>query len=175
MSEAGLHVARALKYAQLADALRAQPQRRLDDARSGMWVRALEEERQADAHLTAAAALRARYEERCAGVATEDVQMSRLQRLARGGEPRKDGVVVFLPASAGPADRLVEALRCHQAWVRLGEAEGDQCPLEITGVDLVAYGDDTGVSVEITVSDPALDGELQRRAKVVIETGHHPR
>ena len=175
LSAAGQHAARAAKYAQLADALRNQPQRRYDDPRTGLWVRAMDEERQADAHVAAAAALEAEARDRCAGFSPEDAQVSVLQRLAQGGEARPDGVIVYLPVSAGPADRLVGALRCHQAWMRLGQAAGDQCPLEITGVDLVAYGDDTGVSVELVVADPALVPELQRRARVVVETGQHRR
>jgi hypothetical protein len=102
LSAAGQHAARAAKYAQLADALRNQPQRRYDDPRTGLWVRAIDEERQADAHVAAAAALEAEARDRCAGFSPEDAQVSVLQRLAQGGEARPDGVIVYLPGQRRP-------------------------------------------------------------------------
>lgn len=170
---ARLHAARAAELARVSDALREQPKKWKDDPKTGLWFRSLDEEQQADAHLEAAARLQADYQERCAGLSRDEITISPLQQFSTGGMAKPDGVIVFLAPAAGPADRLLRALRCHQAWMRLGEAQRDECPLELAGIDLVTYGDRTGISVEIAIQDPAQVGELQRRAQHVIETGHH--
>lgn len=172
---ARLHAARAAELQRISDALGQQPIEWKNEPRSGMWFRALAEERQADLHLEAAAALEAEFHDRCAGLTQDQISLSPLQRFATGGSPKGDGMIVFLTPEAGPADRLLHELRCHQAWMKLGEAQKDECPLELRGLDLVAYGDASGISVELAVQDPALVAELQRRTRTVIETGQHAR
>jgi len=170
---ARLHAARAAELGRVSDALGEQPIKWKDDPKTGLWFRALEEERRADAHLAAAAQLDADYRERCAGLSRDVLEISPLQRFSTGGMPKADGVIVFLAPAAGPPERLLRELRCHQAWMKLGEAKTDECPLELVGIDLTAYGDSTGISVEIVVQNPARVAELQRRAEYVIETGRH--
>lgn len=170
---ARLHAMRAAELARISDGLREEPRTWKDDPKTGMWFRSLDEEHQAKLHLVAAERLEADYQERCAGLPRDEITISPLQRFSTGGMPKADGVIVFLTPAAGPPERLLRALRCHQAWMRLGEAEHDECPLELAGIDLVTYGDRTGISVEITMQDPAAVAELQRRAEHVIETGRH--
>lgn len=171
---ATLHAARAAELARLSDALGGGQREKLDDPATGLWFRSLEEERQAHEHLVEAAALHTEFEERCGALAPAQIVVSPLQRSSIGWLRKPDGIVVLLATEAGPPERLLQELRCHRAWMRLGEAAEDKCPLELPGIDLVAYGDRTGISVEITLSDPALVAELQRRTEHVIATKQHP-
>ncbi|MFN0250208.1 MAG: hypothetical protein ACKV2T_25210 [Kofleriaceae bacterium] len=168
-----LHAARAAELARISDALGEQPIKWKDDPKTGLWFRSLSEERQADAHLAIAAQLETDFRERCGDLPRELVEVSPLQRFSTGGMPKPNGVIVFLEPAAGPPERLLRELRCHQAWMKLGEAPAAECALEIVGIDLTAYGDATGISVEIATQDPASVAELQRRTQHVIETGRH--
>jgi hypothetical protein len=170
---AKLHAARAAELARVSDALGEQPVKWKNDPKTGLWFRSLNEERAADAHLAAAGRLEGDVRERCGDLPRDVVEISPLQRFSTGGIPKADGIIVFLDPAAGPPERLLRELRCHQAWMKLGEAPDDKCPLEIVDIDLTAYGDGTGISVEIATQDPGSVAELQRRAQHVIETGHH--
>lgn len=145
-----------------------------DDPRAGLWYRrwdtAEEEKRAAEGHRNAAADLHARYEEACGDAPLAEVAISPLQRHGIGGSNLDDGVVVFLDPEAGRPEELLRAIRCHRAWMMLGERGMEDCPLDLAGIRVVAHGDPTGVSVEITVPDPALVPELQRRAAKDLET-----
>jgi hypothetical protein len=171
---AALHAARAAELARLSDGLGGPRADRGDEA-SGLWFRSLEEERLADEHRSEAAVLQSAFEDRCARLSPSEIVTSPLQRWSVGWLPKSDGIVVLLSPDAGAPGRLLEELRCHRAWVRLGEVPDDKCPLELPDIDLVAYGDKTGISVEITLENPALVGELQRRTVYVVETKRHPR
>lgn len=168
------HAARAAELARISDALGVKPQEWKNEPKTGLWFRSLAEERLADAHVASAEQLEATARERCADLPREVAEVSPLQRFSTGGTPKPDGIIVFLSPAAGPPEQLLRELRCHQAWMKLGAAPSDQCPLELAGIDLTAYGDATGISVEISTQDPAAVAELQRRAKHVIETGNHP-
>lgn len=170
---AKLHAARAAELARVSDALGEQPIKWKDDPKTGLWFRSLTEEREADAHLAEAARLEGHVRDRCADLPREVVEVSPLLRFSTGGIPKADGIIVFLDPAAGPPERLLRELRCHQAWMKLGEAPNDECPLEIVGIDLTAYGDAAGISVEIATQDPGSVAELQRRVRHVIETGRH--
>jgi len=170
---ASLHAARAAELARVSDGLGAQPIKWKGDLKTTLWFRSLNEERKADAHLASAALLEADFHERCGDLPRDVVSVSPLQRFSTGGMPKADGMIVFLEPAAGPPERLLQELRCHQAWMKLGEAPSDECPLEMVGIDLIAYGDATGISVEIAAQGPGSVAELQRRAQHVIETGRH--
>jgi hypothetical protein len=75
----------------------------------------------------------------------------------------------MLASQAGPPDRLMAAMHCHRAWMMLGEAGMEDCPLDLDGLAIETYGDETGISVEITVRNRALVPELQRRAAKDLE------
>jgi hypothetical protein len=83
-------------------------------------------------------------------------------RLGQGGAAIDQGVVVYLRPEIS-ANALLAELRCHRAWMMLAEAGMEACPLDLPRLHLQAHGDATGISVEITVSDPLLVPELQRR------------
>lgn len=140
---------------------------RFDDPNSGLWYRAwdqAEDERtMADTHQSAAAQLHVAFDEACAEIAEDRVRVSPLQRYGLGGMPIEDGVIVYLDRDAGPPERLLAELRCHRAWMMLSEAGMQACPLDLPAIHMQAYGDKTGISVEIRVKK-ALVPELQRRA-----------
>jgi len=162
---ARLHAERASLLASLSDA--RGDRRAFSDPQTGLWYRAWEtgkeEERLAEVHRSAAATLQAEYEERCKGFTEAETVVSPLQRFRAGEIPTSDGVIVLLGAEAGPPDRLLAMMRCHSAWMMLGGAATDRSALDLPGIDFVAYGDRTGVSLEISVREPALVTELQRR------------
>jgi hypothetical protein len=76
---------------------------------------------------------------------------------------------LFLEPGAGRPEALLRAIRCHRAWMMLGERGMEDCPLDLAGIQVVAHGDPGGISVEITVRDPRLVPELQRRAAKDLE------
>ena len=146
---------------------------RFDDPQRGLWYRAfdtsVEQAQLARAHESEAAALHASYEAACGTRPLAEVAVSPLQRFGIGGAPIADGVMVFLSPDAGSPDELLSALRCHRAWMMLGEAGMDACPLDLAGLDIRAYGDRNGVTVELRPNDKRLVRELQRRAAAELE------
>jgi hypothetical protein len=144
-----------------------------EDPASGLWYRSFDsarnESRLAAQHRTEVARIHAEFDEACAELAGTDVTISPLQRFGLGGIPTEHGVVIVLSRDAGPPNRLMAALRCHRAWMMLGEAGMENCPLDMRGLKLQTYGDETGISVEITTSDRSLVPELQRRAAQDLE------
>jgi hypothetical protein len=172
------HVDAAHVHARRAAALR----RWLDagkPAESGLWYQAWQtakdHERETEVHLAAAADLQATFERACAGVPASEVGTSPIGRHALAALPTHDGAVVLLSPDAGPAERLADAMRCHRAWMMLGSKLMADCPLDLAGVDVVAYGDHAGVSVELSIDDPTLVPELQKRAADVVARGAHKR
>jgi hypothetical protein len=177
------HLDAAREHRRRADELSRWPEARrndvgqFDDPNSGLWYRAwdqADEERTAAAnHQSAAAHLHANFDEACANIAPERARSSPLQRYGIGGLPTEDGVIVYLRADAGPPARLLAELRCHRAWMMLADAGMDACPLDLPRLHLQAYGDKTGISVEIRVHDKALVDELQRRTARELEVAGH--
>jgi hypothetical protein len=133
------------------------------------WDVASEHRNLAEEHRTLAAALEQDYEQACENVPADDQRVSPLARYGSGGTNIDHGVVVVLSLQAGPAERLMAAMRCHRAWMMLGRTDMDDCPLDLPGVHVAARGDGTSISVELTTSDPALVPELQRRAAHELE------
>jgi hypothetical protein len=161
------HVAAAQAHARRASAL-AHWLAAGKPTESGLWYEtwqtANHEAHETDVHLAAAADLRATYERDCAGIPAREAGTSPL-RHARATILTDDGAIMVLAPSAGPPERLSRALRCHRAWLMLGEHTAmASCPLDFDGLDIAAYGDHTGVSVELSLATAALVPELQRRA-----------
>jgi hypothetical protein len=150
-----------------------------DDPRGGLWYRrwdtTKEESRLATSHRSEAAGLQAEFDEACANTPTDRVAISPLRQFGVGGMNEDNGVLVFLRPEAGPADALLKQIRCHRAWMMLGESGMGDCPLDLAGIHVVAHGDPSGISVEITVDDPKLVPELQRRAAHDLEAAAQPR
>jgi hypothetical protein len=144
-----------------------------DDSGSGLWYRrwdtTAEEAKQAESHRSAAADLHAKYDEACGDTSAGRVAVSPLQRYGVGGTNIDDGVLVFMRPDAGTPDSLLKELRCHRAWMMLGEAGMEECPLDLAGIQIVAHGDPNGISVQITAKDPRVVVELQRRAARELE------
>lgn len=172
------HLGAAREHDARAAELARWPERQRDpagfeDPASGLWYRAFDtvrnEELLAAAHRTEAARLQAEYDEACAGIPSGEIAISPLQRHGLGGFPTQDGVIVVLAKEAGPGPRLLAAIRCHRAWMMLADAGMDDCPLDLRGIKIQTYGDETGISVEITVNNRALVRELQRRAAIDLE------
>jgi len=128
------------------------------------WDTAREQEQLAQSHRGAAGQLQAAFDEACVDVPSELVSVSPLQEYGVGGIPTPDGVIMLLSSEAGPAPQLLGRMRCHRAWMMLSQAGMDDCPLDLEGIQVDAYGDASGVSVEIKVRDRNLVPELQRRA-----------
>ena len=138
------------------------------------WDTAREQRRLAEQHRSQAAQLYAQYEEACGSRPLAEVSVSPLQRYGIGGAPTSSGVMVFLSTDAGTADQLLSAMRCHRAWMMLGRSDMESCPLDLAGIRIDAHGDPNGITVEISVDNPKLIPELQRRAAHDLEAhGHH--
>ena len=174
------HLDAAREHEQRAQELSRWPETRpegtgtLDAPRGGLWYRrfdtAEDAARLAETHRSAAADLHAKYDEACAETPAGQVSTSPLQRHGVGGTNLPDGVLLFLRPEAGPPDELLKEIRCHRAWMMLGDNGMDDCSLDLAGIRVVAHGDPSGISVEITVRDPKLVPELQRRAARDLET-----
>jgi len=138
------------------------------DDRGAVWVRSwdpsTEHHRIAAVHRSEAEALHADFEHACGSRPIDHISMSPLQRYGTGGWPTSTGVIVYLSASAGSADKLLADLQCHRAWMMLAPSGMDDCPLDLPGIALDARGDGNGVTVSIVVRDPDLVEELHRRA-----------
>jgi hypothetical protein len=134
------------------------------------WDSAEEHEQLAVAHRSQAAALQAAYEHACGSRSAAEVSISPLHRYARGGWNTASGVILYLAPEAGPADRLLQSLECHRAWMMLAPLPMDDCPLDLPGLLVDARGDDTGITISISVRDPKLIPELQRRAARDLES-----
>ena len=113
------------------------------------------------------------YSEACGDRPLNQVAISPLTRYGLGGWNTSTGVILYLSADAGPADRLLADLRCHRAWMMLTESGMDDCPLDLPGIALDAHGEGENalITVAITVADPQLVEELHRRAAHEMEAG----
>ncbi len=134
------------------------------------WDSNVDHERLAALHRSAAAELQAANEEACGSRSIAEVTISPLQRYGIGGTNTRDGVTIYLSPAAGPPERLLADIRCHRAWMMLqpGTME-DACPLDLAGIRVNATGDKEGISLELTVRDPDVVPELQRRAAHELE------
>ncbi|MCX5746007.1 MAG: hypothetical protein NT062_26310, partial [Proteobacteria bacterium] len=121
-------------------------------------------ERLATIHRSEAAALHAAFDEACGTREASEISISPLQRYGISGSNTERGVVIYLDPKAGSPDHLLLDMRCHRAWMMLSPTKMEDCPLDLPGIQIDARGDAEGIAVSITVQDPTLVGELQRRA-----------
>jgi hypothetical protein len=134
------------------------------------WDTSAEHERRARAHRSQAGALQAAFEDACGDRPLEQIAVSPLLRLRTGGWNTTTGVIVYLSPLAGTADELLSALRCHRAWMMLAPQPAmDDCPLDLPGLHLDARGDADGITLVLTVREPQLIPELQRRVAAQAE------
>jgi hypothetical protein len=144
------------------------------DTRVNLWFRtwdtAADHERLAAEHRSEAAALQAAYDEACGERHVEHVAISPLVRYRMGGWNTSTGAVVYLHPDAGSADELLASLKCHRAWMMLAPSPAmDSCPLDLPGLILDARGDGQTTTLVITVKEPKLVPELQRRIAKQLE------
>ena len=133
------------------------------------WDTRVDHERLAQVHRSAAAQLHAEYDEACRGRSAAQTSISPIARFAIAGTPTPNGMIVYLSADAGAPDRLLADMRCHRAWMMLAPSGMDDCPLDLADIHVTARGTLEEIEVTITVSDPALVGELQRRVAHELE------
>jgi hypothetical protein len=133
------------------------------------WDTRVDHERLAQVHRSAAGQLQAEYDEACRGRGTAETSISPIARFAIGGTPTANGMIVYLSPDAGAPDRLLADMRCHRAWMMLAPSGMDDCPLDLADIHVTARGTLEEIEVTITVSDPALVGELQRRVAHELE------
>ncbi|MEO6773675.1 MAG: hypothetical protein ABI467_11755 [Kofleriaceae bacterium] len=148
-------------------------ERMVSVAWTGTWDTAEDHRRLANIHRSAAAQLDAEYQEACGSTPAEIVTVSPLQRYGIGGGPTAGGANVIVTAEAGTPARLLGELRCHRAWMMLGPNDMDDCPLDLPGLHVHAHGDANAIELEMTVDDPKLIPELQRRAAHDLEMATH--
>jgi len=174
------HLDEAREHDRRADELASWPEARrndigrFDDPNVGLWYRTWgdqpsDQKRLAEAHRSEAAQLHATYETACANIAPELVRVSPLQRYGQGGVPTQDGVIVSLEPGSVTSDRLLAELDCHRAWMMLSETNMEDSPLDLPNLHVQARADNSGISVELRVRDPALLPELQRRTARELE------
>jgi hypothetical protein len=133
------------------------------------WDTSAEHQRMAATHRSNALALEAAYEEACGDRPHAQVSSSPLAH-ALGIWNTSAGVVVYLPADAGPPERLLADLKCHRAWMMLEPALGmEECPLDLPGLLLDARGDRESITLSIVSRDLGLVDELHRRAARELE------
>jgi hypothetical protein len=135
------------------------------------WDTVQDQQRAAAAHRSEAQAIHAAYQEACGDRSTSEVAASPIVKFGIGGQPTKEGAIVYLSAEAGPPDRLMADLKCHRAWMRLAPANMDACPLDLAGLRVSATATPDGIALTLTVSDPKLIPELQRRVAHDLELG----
>lgn len=141
------------------------------------WDTSGEHARLAAVHRSEAAALHAAYSDACGDRSIAQIAMSPLVRYGLGGWNTSTGVILYLSADAGPPDRLLADLKCHRAWMMLSETAMDDCPLDLPGLVLDAHGEgeNATITLAISIDDPELVAELQRRAAHELETGARAR
>jgi hypothetical protein len=137
------------------------------------WDTRVDHERLAQIHRSTAAQLQAEYAEACAGRGAAETSTSPIARFAIGGTPTANGVTIYLSADAGEPEHLLADMRCHRAWMMLAPSGMDDCPLDLADIHVTARGTLEEIEVTITVSDPALVGELQRRTTRDLEHAEH--
>jgi hypothetical protein len=141
------------------------------------WNTATEHERLARIHRSEAGALEAAYTEACGTRDLKKIVGSPLTRHRIGGWNTSTGAIVYLSPAAGTAETLLADLRCHRAWMMLAPVGSmDDCPLDLPGLHIDARGDQGAITLVITVHEPKLVLELQRRLakqNEQVEHEHH--
>jgi hypothetical protein len=128
------------------------------------WSSPAEHERAAAVHRANAAELHAEYDEACRDIPANEHHVSPLASYGVGGWNTASGVIMYLAPEVGAPDRLMARMKCHRAAMMIAPSGMENCPLDLPGIALDARGDATGVTVSLTVRDPKLVPELQRRA-----------
>ena len=135
------------------------------------WDSPAEHQRSAAHHRTAALALHDEYERACGDRPYSEISVSPIVRYGMGGSTTTTGVILYMKTEAGPVPRLLADLRCHRAWMMLAPVNMDNCPLDLDGLAIDARAEEGGYTLTLTVRDPELVPELQRRVARDLEIG----
>lgn len=135
------------------------------------WGTGTDHEENARYHRAKAGAIYAEYSAACGEKPSADVAISPIERFGIGGWPTQSGAIVYLSPAAGAPQDVMAALVCHQAWMMLAPAQKmADCPLDLNGLRFDARGDSNGITVSLTIKDPKMIPELQRRVAHDLET-----
>jgi hypothetical protein len=172
LADAREHDEQARENARWADT-RSDSTGRVDQLLIGhaRWDTTADHRRAAAHHRSSADALYAEYEQACGNLPMSKIAISPIVRYGMGGRTTTSGVVLYLSPQAGPADRLLAELKCHRAWMMLAATSMDDCPLDLAGLLVDAKADDEMFTLTLSVRDPALVPELQRRTAHDLELG----
>lgn len=128
------------------------------------WGTGTDHDENARYHRAKAGAIYAEYTAACGEKPNAEVAVSPFERFGIGGWPTQSGAIVYLSPDAGPPDTVMAALVCHQAWMMLAPApQMADCPLDLNGLSFDARGDSNGITVSLSIKDPKMIPELQRR------------
>jgi len=141
------------------------------DAFHGSWDTAADHQQAAAHHRSAALALHDEYERACSDRPYAEISVSPIARHGMGGSTTANGVILYMTADAGPVPRLLADLECHRAWMMLAPANMDHCPLDLDGLLVDARAEEGAYVLTLSVRDPALVPELQRRVAHDLEIG----
>lgn len=134
------------------------------------WDPDLERARLATAGIQETQALELEYRAACNGIPERARARSLLDAYAVGSRRQRDSVTLHLAAEVGPPEALLVGLRCHRAWIRLiPRADARDDLLAVDGVTVVVHaGAHDGVDVLLSSDDPAVLGEIERRARMTV-------
>jgi hypothetical protein len=135
------------------------------------WDTVQDQQRAATVHRSEAQAIYAAYEDACRERPTGEVSVSPIVRFGIGGQRTNDGAIVYLSKAAGSVEQAMAILKCHRAWMRIAPANMEACPLDLAGLVVSATATTDGIVLTLTVSDPKLIPELQRRVAHDLELG----
>jgi hypothetical protein len=120
-----------------------------------------------------AAGLEAEYARFCGPSSPPKLTGSPLLRYRETSYNTSSGVVIVLSPLAGTRDSLLAELRCHQVGLVMSEP-ADGSPFDVPGLVIDAVGDRYGISLTLTVRDPADLPDLQRRIERGVEDAQRP-
>jgi hypothetical protein len=141
----------------------------------GAWDSADSHQTHARRHRGQAAALHVAFDQACKDRSGTQVTESPLTRFEASGFKTENGVTVVLGAEAGPPGELLAAMRCHRAWLMITAVQMDDDALDLPGLVFDAQRDGDNVTVAMTVTDPKLIPELQRRVTRELEARQQAR
>lgn len=146
----------------------------LDEQLYRTWDTASDHARLAQIHRAEAAALETAYAEACGMREYDQIVTSPLVQHGLGVEATKTGAIVYLDGKAGAPVTVLADLRCHRAWMMLSpSAAMADCPLDVRGLRVDVRGGDDSIVVVLSVPDPKLVPELQRRTAKQLEGRSH--
>jgi hypothetical protein len=126
-------------------------------------------ERSRLAKLTDVHELEAEYVDACGPGLTYRIIGSPLLRHRTASWNTTEGVVIQLSPHAGTPELLLNDLRCHLIGITMSPFGVDDSPFDLPGMRVDARGDESAVTLKVTVKDPMLVAELQQRLRAQVD------